>query len=218
MITAKPHLVKGRRVCDLGAGLGIAGIAAALAGVRPHPGFPRADPSQCICRVCDIMQFACCISYMCMVDVYCIRICVLCCIEIHGKGCACPDLHWMSGPSYCTTVRTCPSRRICRRHEVLPDPVCRCLPPFCKFCSWGMSELFCNGTFVSRLVCCKLRHVRGVLECYTKFLFLRFCSIDAVIGVSFAADLGQTLLGGAALIHDNQSMEVPLHVSEITLH
>ena len=32
MLTAKPHLVRGRRVCDLGAGLGIAGIAAALAG------------------------------------------------------------------------------------------------------------------------------------------------------------------------------------------
>ena len=31
-IIAQPHLVSGCRVCDLGAGLGIAGIAAALAG------------------------------------------------------------------------------------------------------------------------------------------------------------------------------------------
>lgn len=31
-IIAQPHLVRGCRVCDLGAGLGIAGIAAALAG------------------------------------------------------------------------------------------------------------------------------------------------------------------------------------------
>lgn len=33
-IIDKPHLVKGCRVCDLGAGLGIAGIAAALAGLE----------------------------------------------------------------------------------------------------------------------------------------------------------------------------------------
>ncbi|KAK9842869.1 hypothetical protein WJX74_003682 [Apatococcus lobatus] len=33
-LIALPHLVKGRRVCDLGAGLGIAGIAAALAGAK----------------------------------------------------------------------------------------------------------------------------------------------------------------------------------------
>ncbi len=56
---------------------------------------------------------------------------------------------YMSAQQYCKTVRiqqvrTCPSRRICRRHEVLPDPACRCLSPFCKFSDWGMSKLFCN--------------------------------------------------------------------------
>ncbi|GFH15915.1 uncharacterized protein HaLaN_12240, partial [Haematococcus lacustris] len=31
-LLARPHLVRGKRVADLGSGLGVAGIAAALAG------------------------------------------------------------------------------------------------------------------------------------------------------------------------------------------
>ncbi len=50
----------------------------------------------------------------------------------------------------------CPSWKMCRRHEVLPDPACRCLSPFCKFSDWGMSELFCNMPAQKELNCCKL--------------------------------------------------------------
>ena len=35
LVLQQPHLVKGKRVCDFGCGLGLAGIAAALSGVYP---------------------------------------------------------------------------------------------------------------------------------------------------------------------------------------
>ena len=42
LILQQPELVRGKRVCDIGCGLGLAGIAAALAGLPFH--FPSSFP------------------------------------------------------------------------------------------------------------------------------------------------------------------------------
>ncbi len=46
--------------------------------------------------------------------------------------------------TYCKTIRTCPIRKTCRRATDNNTPGLVAPHAFCKFSSWGMSELFCN--------------------------------------------------------------------------
>ncbi len=52
--------------------------------------------------------------------------------------------------SYCKSVRTCTSRTICRRHDVLPDLACRGLSPFRIFSRWCNCELICNKSQMTK--------------------------------------------------------------------
>ena len=64
LILQNPELVAGKSVCDVGAGLGLAGIAAALAGeTRLNPPFTGCRSAQCGCSslplTCKSVQAHC---------------------------------------------------------------------------------------------------------------------------------------------------------------
>ncbi len=61
-----------------------------------------------------------------------------------GNMRVCTERAELTAGMYCKSLRTCTSRPICRRHDVLAYPAWRGLSSFCIFSSWCRCGLICN--------------------------------------------------------------------------